>query len=194
MEKCYICEISEEDFRKLDLYGYSKDKKISLVKEYDDNVEYWIKNGYKSDYEDLQYPVTIAIHKEPETEPETYYEKLNYMYFDKFMNRFGGPQSYQLGMGIRHLYSTRDYFEAHGDYWRVKKNETKVIYRITIDPKRLEKFVLRHKEEIFRKFNDNHYIEELLDLDENGNWVSRGKYEIEKFSEHGTSIKKYEGD
>ena len=67
-----------------------------------------------------------------------------YCYYDKFLNRFSGARTYQLGLGIPHLYSTRDYYEMKGDYWRVRKSETKVIYRVTLSEKWMSQFKLKH--------------------------------------------------
>lgn len=172
MVKQLITEISEEDFRKLDLVAYKAkivDKgeffshemvPVKLNDILDENLNYWIKQGYESDLEDLNCPVTIAIHepftdkdieeimkKFPSlTDDEVKQELLfKYSYLDKFMNRYSGAQTYEFAMGIEHLYSTRDYYEMRGDYWRVRKDETKVIYRIKIDKKWLDKFELKHK-------------------------------------------------
>lgn len=154
MIKKIITEISEEDFRKLDLKvkRHEKiremigDRKIerlvftekSLNDILDENLEYLIESGYEDDYNSLLTPVTIAIH-----EPgKDIYEET---YLDKFMNSFTGMQTFQLGLGIKHLYSTRDYYECREDYWRVRKDETKVIYRIKLSDKWLNRFVLKHK-------------------------------------------------
>ena len=191
---CLITEISEEDFRKLHLKGRSRTssvafngaltwKEVDLNQELDENIEYWIDSGYESDLADLKCPVTVALHVcNDEEEPTDFY-------YDKFMNRFTGATTYQLGMGIPHLYSTRDYYEMHGDYWKVKKNETKVIYRIHLDEKWLKKFVLKHKttEETwpYIDFPDEDYpvtedAEEVLlcicyDLVD-GQWKENGRY------------------
>ena len=154
MIKKIITEISEEDFRKLDLkvkchgkiretYGERKVERLVFVEKslndiLDENLEYLIESGFEDDYKCLLTPVTIAIH-----EPgNNIYEET---YFDKFMNQYTGMQTFQLGLGIRHLYSTRDYYESHDDYWRVRKDETKVIYRIKLSDKWLDRFVLKHK-------------------------------------------------
>lgn len=136
MVKKLITEISEEDFRKLDLTVYCNErvyspdgksfrfemveKKINDI--LDSEIQLCLESGFESDLEDLELPVTIAIH-----EPDGYY-------LDKFMNRFTGAQTFQFGWGISHLYSTRDYYEAREDYWRVRKDETKVIYRVKLSP------------------------------------------------------------
>lgn len=154
MIKKIITEISEEDFRKLDLKVKRHEKVIeelngrkvtrlvyvekSLNDILDENLEYLIESGYQDDYNSLLTPVTIAIHEPADNDYEG-------SYLDKFMNQFTGMQTFQLGLGIRHLYSTRDYYECREDYWRVRKDETKVIYRIKLSDKWLERFVLKHK-------------------------------------------------
>lgn len=187
----FITEISEEDFRKLKLKGYRTRKEfvdgphpgakskegswvylyeeVDLNEELDENIAYWMDKGYQSDFEDLKYPVTVAIHTENGPEPKDFY-------FDKFMNRYSGPKTYEMAMGLRHIYSTRDYFESKEDYWRVLKRETKAIYRVHLDIKYLENFKLKHKTETFYIFNDQkadfvHRIEKNYDLDEKtGEW------------------------
>lgn len=161
----FITEISEEDFRKLNLKGYKREydrpvnektrnissfvwKEVDLNEELDENIKFWIDNGYESDYEDLQQPVTIAIHIENGPNPKNYY-------FDKFMNRYSGSKTYELAMGLKHIYSTRDYFEAKKDYWRVLKRETKAIYRIHLDPEHLKRFKLKHIKEEEQKLIDS---------------------------------------
>ena len=135
----FITEISESDFRKLDIVAYEQEelhypgdkffhfswKAVKLSKVLDEMVEIY-KSGSKKD--DLKYPVTIAIHVENglSADPKNYY-------FDKNMNAFTGPRTYQIGIGIKHLYSTRDYFENPETNWKVKKSETKGIYRIHLD-------------------------------------------------------------
>lgn len=163
MIKKIITEISEEDFRKLDL----KVKRHERVEEtidgrkvnrfiytekslndiLDENLEYLIESGYEDDYENLLTPVTIAIHEPGNND----YEE---SYLDKFMNGFTGMQTYQLGFGIKHLYSTRDYYECRDDYWRVRKDETKVIYRIKLSDKWINRFILKHKK-IISEWNED---------------------------------------
>ena len=155
MVKQLITDISEEDFRKLDVKISRNEKYVSKspvtgrdVIEWkmtevsandvlDIEIDYILNGGHASDMELLEVPVTLAIH-----EPGGYY-------LDKFMNRFTGAQTYQLGFGIKHLYSTRDYYECRdGDYWKIRKDETKVIYRIKLDPKWLQLFEVKNKTEI----------------------------------------------
>lgn len=157
MEK-FITEISESDFRKLNLIGYRNtrvdvDEKsykmemmpIELNKILDQNLDFCKEEGFNT--------VAIALHTDPTEESVQTYMKLftfdkehgkrnytyeeakglalfDFSYLDKFMNRFSGHQTFQIGCGITHLYSTRDYWEIRDDYWRVKKSETKAIYLI----------------------------------------------------------------
>lgn len=172
MVKQLITDISEEDFRKLDLVAYRAEMidkgdhfsqemvPVKLNDVLDENLNYWINQGYESDFIDLNYPVTIAIHESftdediektmkdfPNLTDDEIKQRLLFAcsYLDKFMNRYSGIQTYQFAMGIKHLYSTRDYYEMRGDYWRVRKDETKVIYRIKLDKKWFDKFELKHK-------------------------------------------------
>ena len=157
MEK-FITEISESDFRKLNLIGYRNtrvdvDEKsfkmemmpIELNKILDQYLDFCIEEGFNT--------IAIALHTDPTEEAIQCYMKLftfdkehgkrnytyeeaeglalfDFSYLDKFMNRFSGNQTFQIGCGITHLYSTRDYWEIRDDYWRVKKSETKAIYLI----------------------------------------------------------------
>lgn len=148
----FITEISEEDFRKLDLKGFRNVRKydehknayhfewesVSLNDVLDQNIKFLLMGGWESDLEKLNCPVTVAIHVCNGPDPDDYY-------LDKFMNRFSGARTYQFGLGIKHLYSTRDYFEDKEDYWRVLKRETKAIYRIHLDKMYAERFKLKHK-------------------------------------------------
>lgn len=213
MVKKIITEISEEDFRKLDLRVYAFEKvktengwkphmaEIPINAILDGELEYILSSGYESDYESLLTPVTIAIHEPPS---EKDYEEVRSAfkgmtdeecheycvracsYLDKFMNNFTGPRTFQIGFGIRHLYSTRDYYEAHEDYWRVSKRETKVIYRIKLSESWINKFVLKHKREVqLWPYNelpdgvDPDYIHATLDIwydrDADGHWVERNR-------------------
>lgn len=209
----FITEISEEDFLKLNLKGYQQVweerinenglcSRVLVWNEVDlnqllrENIEYWINQGYESDYIDLQYPVTVAIHKGNEPMPTDFY-------LDKFMNRFTGATTYQIGMGIKHLYSTRDYFEAKEDYWRVAKKETKAIYRIHLHPYHLKCFKLKHKKVISKVFDDEtpqnqHYVEDHYDLVEATDiepehWELTGRTEVRK-TEYGSTYSPYKED
>lgn len=197
-ENLFITEISEEDFRKLNLKAYNRSwvKKedgtkqlewleVDLNKELDENIAYWKGQGYESDLEDLKQPVTIAIHVKNGPNPEDFY-------LDKYMNRYTGAQTYQFAMGIRHLYSTRDYFETKGeDYWKVAKKETKAIYRIHLDEKHVKSFKLKHKTIISLRFSENHWVEDNYAL-ENDEWVLKSRVEVEK-TPYMTNYKPYNG-
>lgn len=175
MVKHLIKDISEKDFRKLDIKVYCHERvpvtttsftfkmvEHSLNEILDKNIEYCLEEGWDFNKKELEMPVYIAIHEENNNEYSGY--------LDKFMNRFTGLQTYQIGFGIRHLYSTRDYYEDHDDYWRVAKKETAVIYRIHLEPR---EFVLKHKKEITQRISDFEYIETTYDLGSNGEWVER---------------------
>ena len=170
MKDILITEISEEDFRKLDIEvfchertgGSARMEKYKINDILDHNINYILNSGLEEELEELQTPVTIDIHKENTGEFGGY--------LDKFMNRFSGMQTFQMGWGIKHLYSTRDYFECREDYWRVAKKETAVVYRIHLDPKWINKFVVKHKKEI-SKVNENEWYETIYHLNElTGEW------------------------
>lgn len=215
MIKKIITEISEEDFRKLDLTVYrtklvddKETKRYDLVPVkindiLDAEIEQTIESGYESDLLDLKTPVTIAIHEEPtQKDYEEFCNKWHnkhlsreeamdmcrrsYTYLDKFINRYTGAQTFQFSWGIKHLYSTRDYYESRDDYWRVRKDETRVIYRINLSSKWLEKFVLKHKE-VAQEWQYNQlpkgvspdYEEALLCINydlEDGEFKEHGRY------------------
>ncbi len=177
MVKELICNISEEDFRKLDLKGYKsvvfRDtpresgkhrflQQVSLNDMLDEELKELLDSGYEHDEAYLEQPVTVALYEDPTDKDYANARKMyphlpdygcdeivriRFMYLDKFMNRFTGARSYQIGFGIKHLYSTRDYYEAREDYWKVRKAETKVIYRIKLSDKWKNEFVLKHKTE-----------------------------------------------
>lgn len=153
----FVTEISEKDFRKLKLKGYfrqridvdEKSHRLGWV-EHDINEKIdeekkewnkWFKNEAKC--------IVVAIHKDQKLALE--YEKIwkkslekrdfmvrrdlpdGFYYWDKYLNH-SGASTYQIGCGIDHLYSTRDYWEARGgDYWQVKKNETEAIYIVHLE-------------------------------------------------------------
>lgn len=152
MVKKMICEISESDFRKLGLTGRAVFWKespsgsgmkrilepVSIEDELDKAIRSIMESGNEEDLELLKIPVTVAIH-----EPG---DGLDGCYMDKYLNCFSGPRTFQIGFGIPHLYSTRNWLEARdGDYWRVSKAETKAVYRVTLDPKWAESFVVKHR-------------------------------------------------
>lgn len=203
MVKHLITEITEEDFRKLNLKGkvyrrirlhdgthVNKWKEVDLNERLTENIEYLIEQGYESDQEDLNIPFTIAIHEENDRSLEELDNKTFFFgYWDKFMNRFDGPATYEIGIGIKHLYSTRDYYECKEDYWRVRKDQTKVIYRIRISQKWKDKFILKHKTIIEdvdpEKFKED--IEHGLDVKlhkkydlVNGEFVLKGRVIIKR--------------
>lgn len=175
MIKNIITDISEEDFRKLDITLFTHSvveldkgfryvvKEIHANDVLDETINAMLEDGYESDLTDLSIPITLAIHEDPK---EDVYEeirkeypaldetavdaiaKATCFYFDKFMNHFTAPRNYQIAEGIKHLYSTRDYYEDREDYWRVRKADTKVIYRIRLKDSWKDKFVLKHKVEV----------------------------------------------
>ena len=110
------------------------------------------------------------------------------------MNCFSCPGTYEIGFGIRHLYTTRDYFESREDYWRVPKKETKAIYRIHLDEKWANMFVLKHKTETEpwpyarddAEPDDEWYLEKTFALEEEtGEWKIIG-YTLVIKSKHRT--------
>lgn len=116
MTNKYITEISENDFRKLDLSGYkcredifSNEKKpiyYELNKVLDEYIEFVKTADDKYDQEALKRPVTICVF-----EDETFYAT----------------------WGIKHLYSTRDYFISEEGFFKAKKKEIKSLYRIHLN-------------------------------------------------------------
>ena len=169
MRNNFITEISEADFRKLNLIGYRNTRvevdehsyrmemmPIELNKEIDEHKKYCESEG-KDTLEPYYDIVYVALHTDPteedieeEMQTFTYDPKnggrrnltheeafksvlFNASYLDKFMNRFTGHQTFQMGYNISHLYSTRDYYECGDDYWRVKKIETRAIYKVHLD-------------------------------------------------------------
>ena len=163
MVKELICIISEEDFRKLNLKGYMSThdgiKEVNINDKLDREIKAVIADGYEDEASWLTTPVTIAIHEEPcqkdyDEVRDTYkliseskvldIVRHRFMYLDKYMNRFGAT-SFYIGLGISHLYSSRDYYECHDDYWKVRKAETKVIYRVKLSDIWKNSFVVKHK-------------------------------------------------
>jgi len=223
MIKRIITEISEEDFRKLDLKVYKTERietevghRFELIEKnindiLDKEIEICLNGGTEKDLADLKCPVTIAIHEEPCEED---YEKAHkdfthmapdvlddyvrrlFVYLDKYMNCYTGAQTFQIGWGIEHLYSTRDYYECHDDYWRVRKAETKVIYRVKLSNEWLKKFVLKHRDEVIEWPYDfvpegvsggyeKAYLIKKFDLVD-GSWKETFRYGLFKYknSEH----------
>lgn len=161
--KTLITEISENDFRKLNLTVWKKEwvteacdspnggytvKKLQW-KEYkindllDNEIKITLQRGYESDRYELSQPVTIAIHENNDNKRDREHI-YGGGYYDKYMNQYSGETTYYILWGIKHLYSTRDYYEAHDDYCKIKKKETRVIYRVHLNPRQ---FVLKHKTE-----------------------------------------------
>lgn len=213
MIKKIITDISEEDFRKLDITVHRHEKvtdgtvtRIMMVPKklndiLDEEIKCLLESGYESDYADLLTPVTIAIHELPTTKDYEYAKErfpmmneddlkshllYEFSYLDKFMNQFTGAQTFQIGWGIRHLYSSRDYYESHDDYWKVRKNETKVIYRVKLSDSWLDKFQLKHRKEVHPwpydflpkgvspKF-EHAFLVINLDLKDNDEWVESSR-------------------
>lgn len=111
----FITEISEEDFRKLDLEGWVADsivlgssQKVKLNRVLDENIERIRDSGV---LDSLYIPITVAVFNEWPVD----------------------GRSFQIGLGIVHLYSTRDYYKSQLGGWKVKKNCLKAIYRVHLD-------------------------------------------------------------
>jgi hypothetical protein len=113
--KLFITEISEEDFRKLDLEGWVADaiipgapQKVKLNYVLDENIDFIRKSGV---LDSLYVPITVAI----------------------FYEWPADEKNFKFGFGIKHLYSTRDYYGTKYGNWKVKKNCLKAIYRVHLD-------------------------------------------------------------
>ena len=182
-EELFITEISEEDFRKLNLVAYAKAKKTSgnitrvvweecdLNKVLDAEIKWAIEGGYEDGLDTLKTPVTIAIHRDNGPDPDDYY-------LDKFTNLLG-PSTYLVATRIHHLYSTRDYFEDREDYFRIPKNETKSIYRVHLDARWQDQFVLKHKTVVLEQQDETHWIEGNYVLDpDTKEWKLKTKVQV----------------
>lgn len=195
----FITEISYEDFMRMGLIGYRNTKvemednsyklkmlPIDICEEVRKNLEFCEEEGYTS--------IAVALHIEPTddaidermklytsdgkggrrhyTYEEAYsYALYDYSYLDKFMNRFTGQQTFQIGCGIDHIYSNRDYWYSKGDYWQVRKRDTKAIYLIRLNPN----FVTGNKfnvgdtvridldkvQDNFKKYNKNYIVRNI---------------------------------
>ena len=181
-----ITEISEQDFRKINLKLWKKTwittqsgKKLGWVEisansELDSTIQYLLDQGYETDAQNLKLPITLCIHVNNynKEDREDYYGG---GYFDKYLNMYTSESTYYMWVGIKHLYSNRDYyFDKEDPICRVRKKETFVIYRIHLEPR---PFVLRHRKEIISKSEDGReWIEINYDLIE-GEWkeVSRAR-------------------
>lgn len=160
MRNTFVTEISEEDFRKLNLIGYRNAK----VECEDNSYKFVMKpislnKLLDKELKEANEPINeivFAIHIEPTEEfikesmklftsdgnggcrNYTYEEAKEYAlyefsYLDKFMNRFTGMQTFQYGVNLGHIYTNRDYFYSKEDYWRVRKADTKAVYIVHID-------------------------------------------------------------
>lgn len=163
-----ITEIREEDFRKLRIKvkRYNRYRRdygvISINKVLDEQIKMLLDSGFPEDFRDLQTPVTIAICKSGRS------------YMDM--------KTYQMCWGIKHLYSTRDYYETKtDDHWRVRKDETDIVYRVHLKD-RSDKFVLKHKTEIINETNNpRKWIEVYYTLDEKTNtFVEESRVKVTK--------------
>lgn len=117
----------------------------SVLDDYKEYLADTIKGG-----ENLPWVIAVCIHTEPQEEDikyikDTFFKGPNkerysdeeafnealydYSYYDKWMDRMGHT-TYEMGIGLDHLYSTRDKWEARGwiDYFEVRKKETKAVY------------------------------------------------------------------
>ncbi len=190
-KKPFITEISQEDFEKLGLKGYQQVKtfdeetgtghyewvEIDLNKQLEEEIQALFCSGTEQSLEFLKCPITVAIHVANGPKPDDFY-------LDKYMDMYSGPTTFEFGVGIKHLYSTRDYFEDKEDYWRVPKRETKAIYRIHIREIWVKHFKLRHKTEIIPYAADKDTTIEIhvhYDLDEeNDKWVETYRSKVTK--------------
>lgn len=114
-KQLFITEISEEDFRKLDLKGWANDPyvpsqsfEVSLNCVLDEHTKLIRDSGV---LDALSVPVTIAVFNEWPID----------------------GRSFQIGLNIVHLYSTRDYYQSKLGSWKVKKRHLKAIYRVHLD-------------------------------------------------------------
>lgn len=130
-----------------------------------DNYKNFLAGLILKDKTDLPWVITCCIHIEPTKEAIAKEEKLlrsatanpnhpdhgaiidyskeaylqalyNFSYLDKWMDR-RGHTTYEFGVGLDHLYSTRDKWQAKGwiDYFEVRKKDTKAVYIIHLDGK-----------------------------------------------------------
>lgn len=171
----FITEISEEDFRKLNLVGYDNEKVDNgdgsygfrfIQKRLNDILEknkQYLAELILKDTMHLPWVITVCVHIEPtkkdideeaaslktiaaarlpsdaivDYEREAYLQALyNFSYLDKWMDK-SGHTTYEFGVGLDHLYSTRDKWQARGwiDYFEVRKKDTKAVYVIHLEGK-----------------------------------------------------------
>ncbi len=191
-----ITEISERDFRKLDLTLWKKTwvtnengtrslrwLEISANKELDDNIKCMIESGYEEDEKNISLPITLCVHVNNYIKED----REDYRgggYFDKYLNMYSGESTYYMWVGIKHLYSNRDYYyDKEYPEFRVRKKETEAIYRIHLEPR---PFVLKHKKEIVETNQPNSWIEIRYDWVD-GEWVETGNRYLIKKNEGSTS-------
>lgn len=168
MNNKFITEISEEDFRKLNLIGYDNERvenadgsysfkffKKDLNEKLDEYKKYLLE--LIEDGHELPWTIAVCVHYLPTDESLAYYinnfknietgGKLtaeeayhlalyDFSYYDKWMDK-AGHTTYEFGVGIDHLYSTRDKWIAKDwlDYFEVRKRETKAVYIIHLEGK-----------------------------------------------------------
>ena len=170
----FITEISEEDFKSLNLVGYDNERVNNddgsfsfkfVKKRLNDKLEEYkryLAETILKDKVDLPWVMAVCIHIEPTEKAineelslletaasrmpsgayvdyakEAYLQALyNFSYLDKWMDR-SGHTTYEFGIGLDHLYSTRDKWQARGwiDYFEVRKKDTKAVYIIHLDRK-----------------------------------------------------------
>lgn len=153
--KKYTTEISESNFRKLNLIGYKREwitledgtkrlgwKKVILNDEIDD-----VKKDWDEYFKGSPRTIVIAIHNDWELAEE--YEKIwnesdpkdirtranlpdGFYYWDKFLNKLGAT-TYQLGCGISKLYSRETKWYITEDYFDINKKETQDVFFIHLD-------------------------------------------------------------
>lgn len=138
MQKTYITEISETDFRKLDLEAYERRKvkvdgetsRLEWVKvKMNDIIDKEDEIARENKWAEWK-SIVIGLHEEP-GEGEDIGESGAY-YYDKWLTRQG--QTYIFGgfdeEDIR-LYSVRGYWENNSEgYFRVPKSGTRAVYII----------------------------------------------------------------
>jgi hypothetical protein len=165
----YITEISEQDFKKLNLVGYDNERveidensyELKFIKKnLNDKLEeykQYLAETIIKDKINLPWVMAVCIHTEPDplyvdymklttvsatgkndlTDAEAFNLSLyDYSYYDKWMDK-AGHKTYEFGIGLDHLYSTRDKWLAKGwiDYFEVRKKDTQAVYIIHLEGK-----------------------------------------------------------